>query len=84
MMKVVTSFIPSHSRRNWLISSRCEVRAEEPPRLPRIASASSIKTMQGVSFFARENTALTFFSPSPTYMSFKSICYQQEKREASS
>lgn len=69
MMNADSSFMPSHSRRNWLISSRWVVRLEEPPREPRIASASSMKTMQGVSFLANVKIAFTFFSPSPTYMS---------------
>ena len=72
MMKAESSFMPSHSRRNWLMSSRWVDRWEEPPREPRMASASSMKTTQGVSFFANEKIALTFFSPSPTYMSYTS------------
>lgn len=72
IMKAENSPMPSHSRRNWLISSRWLARLDDPPREPSMASASSIKTIQGVSFLAKEKMALTFFSASPTHMSYRS------------
>ncbi|KAI7150509.1 hypothetical protein KC360_g163 [Hortaea werneckii] len=79
------SSIPSHSRRNWLIISRCVLRLPAPLLLPKIASASSMKTTQGESFLARLKTARTIFSPSPTYFSVLPVPeHRMRKPQASS
>lgn len=73
MMKVESSFMPSHSRRNWLRTDRWVPLLTESFREPSKASPSSIKTTQGFNLRANENIARIFFSLSPTYLSCMSI-----------
>src|SRR6266480_2900895 len=58
---------PSISWRNWLVADR--VWLLSPDERPRNReSTSSMKTTEGASFSESENTALIYFSVSPTHL----------------
>ena len=88
------ALMPSHSAINWFIISRCETCRSDPLRELKMVSTSSIKTTQGLSLRAREKIActrldqsrkmetgtFTFFSPSPTYISYTSLPFISRTR----
>mmetsp|Transcript_29097 Transcript_29097/g.81443 ORF Transcript_29097/g.81443 Transcript_29097/m.81443 type:complete len:280 (+) Transcript_29097:429-1268(+) len=65
---MASDFSPSHMDMNSFLILRIASCSPSFSRLPSMLSTSSIKMTQGASRLARENTALTYFSPSPNHL----------------